>query len=545
MADTPNPFERYLQPATASSPAPDNPFAKYVASPQGGGLTPYPTTEAAPAAEDKYALSDVPGAAWQNFLPGVWGKVQALGSAIHDHPLDTVLNMLPSHKHKLDMINSMWDRYGSWDAAKTTMAEDPSGFMMDAMIPASVVPETGVAGKIGRALDPALTLSGVRKGASYAGSKLADLAGVATQAEHGIGPGALREIFENAKTVTPGVWDALTKGADKDNILSSLRGSLGQLYDERHDGYVSGMSSVAGHDTPIPFGKIDKAVRDAGEIGLYKAPGDTAPGPGYNYEKNESVKDARGQILAEIEKFRSLGPEYHTAAGFDKLKQAVRQIGENLEGPNGMPTRGTTFANKIGDAIVKTVSSEAPEYGAVMQKYGQDSDQIRNLIKEFSLGPKAGQFATLRKLQKVWRQSADVAHGERTDFLRGITEQTGNKDLMPQLAADQYHPWLPRGLRGVGIGMDLPLAAGHAFVSPATGLPHLGGALAGAALMSPRLTGMAAYGAGRLAGSPVGRGIQAGYRGAEAVAPWAARDERWTNNDEPAQARGGFFRGMQ
>lgn len=538
---TNNPFLNTQSPQSVPAPATAgaNPFL--------AGATAAP--DAAPGSEDRYALGEVPGQAAANFLPSLGKKASAIGEAVTEHPLETATAVAESmprlidfsgHNIKLaaEMAKQLQEKYGSWDKVKTTAAEHPDEFLMDAM---SVLPlggwgsATTRAGKIGQRIgqvaetaDPSKILTTLRR-ASEAGGKAASWAAdQAAQAFEGIGTGALSEMFQSGKAVTPGVWKTLTHGLDFEKSYDMIKSSLGNLFSERHTNYDAQMSAIAGADKAVDFAKVDNAVNDAAKIGQYKAPGDNRPGPGYQYERDPSVMDARARIIAEVQRYKMMGPAYHTAFGFDKLKQAIRTIGDGLEDA-GMPTRGSAFAHKVEGAVKKTIMDEVPEYGKAMHDYGTATDEIKGLIKEFSLQD-GNKLATLRKLQKVWRQSADVAHGERTNQLRKAVEGSGNEALMSHLAAGQFNPWTPRGLRGTFLPME-------AMMSP-------GKVTAMMPLMSPRITGSTAYGLGRLAGSPVGRGAGAAFAGAEKVAPAASRLLEYglpqPNDDGDREA--GFFR---
>jgi hypothetical protein len=579
-----NPFADLLKaPAQGTAPAQqDNPFAALLAGPRVAAPA---NQAAATSGADTYDLAEVPSAAWKNLPANAKQKLTGLYESVFGHPLETAkglaqlantlvnpieqakdwykaFNIKPDEQggHRLElsdepsltggMLKEIVNRYGSWDKAKTTAAEDPLGFLMDVtgLIPS---PASGagraakVAGTAAELLDPArVAMAAPRVAAESAGKGVAKIAQLLSQSEHGTAAGALSELFESGKQVTPGVWKALTEGLDTEKLRGQFGDILSQKYEDRRDAYLRGMNLVEGNDRVIPFAKIDKAVGDAGGIGIYKAPKDTKPGPGYNFEKDESVKAARAEILAEIERFRAMGPEYHTAAGFDKLKQAVQQIGENLE-KDGLPSRGSAFAGKIADSIVKTVSSEVPEYGKIMRGYHDDTKEIKTLLKEFSAGKNANPLTTLRKLQSVWRNHANSGYGARADLLKDVAQSTGNADMLAQLAAHEYHPWAPRGLRGVGFGLADAGTLGMTLVNPAVGLPLLGATAASHAAASPRIAGMAAYGAGRVSpyAAPVGRA----YRSLEKAAPWLMRADRWNpqNEEEPQRKRGGFFGGVR
>lgn len=531
MTDPINPFLKYVTPETASPvaapPSASNPFSKYVAvsgaETEGANAPPPALSETS----DKYTLSEVPHAAAANFLPSVKEHVANVAKSFTDDPIEFVLNLLPSHKHKIDMINHLNQQYGSWDAAKTTAAEDPASFLTTAMIPlAAALPVGGssAANMLRKFIDPAEAAMLARKGATQ-GAGFAARQG--TEAFEGIAGEALNEMFRNGEKITPGTWKTYTKGLDFEKSYDAIKNVLDKKLEARSAGYLEDMAKVEGADKPVDFSKVDAAVGEAGKIKMYKAAGDKSAGPGYQYETDPGVKSARGQILAEIEKFRAMGPEYHTAIGFDKLKQAINDLGEGLR-VGTMPTSGSAFAGKISSAVRKTILDEVPSYGQAMENYATKTDSIKQLIKEFNLGNDNNKLTTLRKLQKVYRQTADVAHGETTNLLREAVNETGQQNLMSHLAAGQFTPWKPRGMRGTFLPYEAMTNPGKlAELSP---------------IWSPRLAGGVAYGAGRVSGSPVGRAL----RGAESMSPWLIRDLNLRGPQSPPEENhGGYFGGLR
>lgn len=529
-----------------------NPFSLDAPAPTQSGATnpfsleaPAPVDPNAPvAAQPAPDLKDVPGKMWENLVPSakklgesIYEGVKTAGGYAIDHPGE-VLSNLPAYPAKLgeNIMSSAIERYGSWDKAKSTMAEDPAGFFMDIL---GVVPGLGGLGKASK-IDPALAATTLKEVTAAGGRGVAKLADHLSQTAEGIGTGAVEQMFDAGKKITPGAWKTMTNGLDFDKSYGLLTDALSERFKMRADNYDINMSKVKGADTPVDFMHVDKAVDDAMKINTYKAPLDTTPGIGYRVADSASVDAARKEIAQEIAKFKAYGPAYHTAVGFDKLKRSIHNIGDGLKDGN-MPTPGSLMASTVEKSIKKTIMDKVPEYGEAMKAYQADSDTLRQFMKEFSVGNPDQKMSALRKMQKVYRQSADVAHGERTNMLDKFLEGTGSEDLMTHLAASQFSPWTPRGLRGAALGIELPIAAGHAIVSPATGIPHLAGVVGGGSLMSPRLTGAASYSAGRVAGSPVGRGVAAGYRGAEKVIPSVVRTSRFTDPQEPEKARGGFF----
>lgn len=531
---TSNPFS--LEEPKAAAPAGANPFS----------LDATTSASAETARSGTTDLADVPGLAAKNFFPSLGKKISGAYEAITEHPLDTANSILLSnpanpvglYHYTKGAVTQLMNKYGSYDKIKKTAAEDPDGLIMDLM---SFVPGVGaaskpagmvakIANKAAQIADPAQALSTLGDAVKLGGDVTKHTANHATQILEGIGDGAVQEVFNSGKAVTPGVWKTITGGLDFDKSYDLIKNSLSKLFEQRGADYELNMSKVEGANKPVDFGRVDKAIQDAQKIGTYKAPGDTTQGIGYRIKEDPTVGEMRKSIQNAVEEFKLYGDPYHTAIGFDKLKRSIHNLGEGQK-VGSMPTPGSLYASKVEQAIKKTIMDAVPEYGKAMESYGTKSDQLTNLMKEFSLQDGANKLTTLRKLQKVWRQSADVAHGERTNVLREAVEQAGNPHLMSLLAAGQFHPIAPRGLRG----SMMPLEA----LQEPTRLGVM------APFMSPRVTGMAAYGAGRFAGSSIGRGIASGYRGVAPAVTGTARSARWglpqAQEEQPTYRRGGFF----
>lgn len=141
------PWEQYQQPAAASGP-----WEQY--------QQPAAASSGIPAPRKSYALADVPGTAFENAPKSGLGFVSGMAQAVA-HPLQTlqgitdvaaggVYNLMPkavqgalnsmeqdpvAQKRAIDAANAaggmLKDRFGSWDAIKRTLAEDPVGAAAD------------------------------------------------------------------------------------------------------------------------------------------------------------------------------------------------------------------------------------------------------------------------------------------------------------------------------------------------------------------------------------------------------------------------------
>jgi len=142
------PWEQYQQPAAVVS----GPWEQY--------QQPAAAPSEIPAPRKSYAFADVPGAAFENAPKSGMGFVSGIAQAVA-HPLQTlqgitdvatggVYNLMPkavqgalnsmeqdpiAQKRAIDAANAaggyLKDRFGSWDAIKRTLAEDPVGAAAD------------------------------------------------------------------------------------------------------------------------------------------------------------------------------------------------------------------------------------------------------------------------------------------------------------------------------------------------------------------------------------------------------------------------------
>ncbi len=475
--------------------------------------------ETKPAGPKTYAASEVPGAALKN-LPNEPGRIGAGMAHAASHPLDTIKSMLsiagvpvtyPAYagtrvvdwlagthtaprfadtylKGATDFTNQLKENYGGWDNAKRTFAETPLQPVMD------ILGLTPAGGAIGKSSFGQAAKAGVGRVADATGHVMsgvpASMIDMFIQGEEGIGPGAIRDVTQAGREGKSNVLRTIMQGVNYDDILARMQSAVSRLGEQRSDAYNSAMRIFKGADAPVHFGRIDQAIARADEMGQYRGQSGTAP----PVEKRSPPEiAARDAINGIVEKWRALDPnEFHTAYGFDQMKQELNKFVDTLPENDAMRTPAQAYANRVSQAVRDTIRERAPpEYGAAMDEYGRQSDQMRNLIKEFKVGPNNTNVQALRSLQKIHRRSADVAHGEKENLLRTAMQEAGDTDLMQILAGGQFHPKLPSGIRGAMLPVTLAGVAGGTL-GP--------GALALIASASPRLTGLAGYGAGRAAG---------------------------------------------
>ncbi|WP_426418474.1 hypothetical protein [Bradyrhizobium genosp. A] len=424
------------------------------------------------------------------------------------HPVDTATNLknlglgvldkagLGSGEHAqyADAVGRFYaDRYGGVENVKRAFANDPVGVLGDLSIlltggesalaraPGIVGKAGEIAGAAGRAIDPinnaARAGSALAKGAGYVGAEgLGLTTGVGAEpirlaARSGYEGGEAGSAFrENMRGQAP-----------MGEAVDDARKAVGQMRQERGNAYRQAMQDIGMDRTILNFDEVDDAMRKAGGVNTFKGQ-DISP----------STQSIRHQLADVIDEWRSLDPaEYHTAEGFDALKQKVGSIRDATQ--YGTPER--LVADRAYQGIRRTIVDQAPDYAKAMNAYQEASDLIKEMEKTLSINPKASVDTTLRKLQSVLRDNVTTAYGRRAE-LADYLVNAGAPRLMEKLAGQSLGSWMPRGW-GRLVATELPAMAAGALGAGTAGAGA--GALATLPAMSPRLVGEAAHGAGRAA----------------------------------------------
>lgn len=414
------------------------------------------------------------------------------------HPVDTakalyslaaglVQKLVPGEQANEAAANAVGkflaERYGSVEAVKETLAEDPVGFLGDLSIvlsggatAAARVP--GVAAQAvtrgaraaARAVDP-LALAGKGIGTAVDLAKPAAAAGLGLLT--GTGSDAVRLAAESGRAggeAERGFTRNLRGQESMTDVLDAAKAAVGKMRQQRGAEYRSGMVDVAADKTVLDFAPINKAMGDIAEVASYKG---------------QSIRRSTLKTYNELEKlideWHLLDPkEFHTPEGLDALKKAVGDMRDSLE--YGSPSR--LMASEVYGAVRQQIVDQAPTYATVMRDYERASDLISEVERSLSLGQKATADSALRKLQSVLRNNANTNYGNRVDLVQEL-ERVSGKPLQARLAGQALSSWLPRGLQGI---TGAATTVGGLTVNPAL--------LAALPAMSPRLVGEAARGAG-------------------------------------------------
>ena len=405
----------------------------------------------------------------------------------------------------------MVERYGSLDAAKETLKNDPVGVLGD-LSTVLGVGGVGIAKTAGMA---SKTARAAGETTSKIGGKIEPLAAVA--APVGAVARIPGEITKQALGVTTGAGDEAISQAfqagkaggesasqfrenisgrvDPTDVVDAAKAGVKQIRDNRREAYLTELAKFGKSETPLPIDRMDRVMAEALAANISRGKSGTAP-PRIRDPEVQKTLDELNDIVSE---YKTLDPlEFHTPIGMDDLKKRIGAFMQRVAKNKGYDSPEYALTKQVYDSIGRELRAHDPIYGRIMKDYAEASDLIRQLETTLSLGGNKLPDTALRKLQSILRNNANTGYGARVKLADQLKEQ-GGVDVMPALAGQALQQISPRGLSRA----TAPIGAG---VGVATGnIPGLVGALAAS---SPRLVGEAAFRAGQVAGLP-GRAIGA------------------------------------
>lgn len=393
------------------------------------------------------------------------------------------------------------ENWGGVENIKRYVSQKPISALLDAETVAA--PALGLARKAGMLpAKVARVAEAVPTPMSAAG--LIGKAGTEILGGHtGVGGASLRAGRDAGLAGKSDVYLANKTGrAPMTNILDMADNAMDNLVAQRGSQYQQGIKDLAINEDKrlkaagvtnfskklkvLDMAPIDNAVNEAAKINTFK---------GINLAPDSEAMLQK--ITDTVNKWKSLDPEeYHTAMGFDALKQSMNNV-RTLAKP-GTPER--LMADKVYHAIKNQIVMQDPAYAKVMKDYSEASDMIKELRQTFSLNPNASADTQIRKLQSILRNDVNANYGRRAQ-LGKVLEEAGAPDLMAALAGQSHSSILPRGLSKYVAGSTAGAGLTALIKNPAP-LSEVSPKLAAAAALylgssSPYITGGAYHKAGQ------------------------------------------------
>ena len=365
------------------------------------------------------------------------------------------------------------NRYGSLEAFKLAVAEDPVGVVGDVstvltgggMLAARAPGMVGKAGaaleEAGRKIDPL----------AVAGNTLQAAGGVVTEgvpAAIGMTTGAGGESIQQAFT-------AGRVGGETDRrFVENLRGqeepgaivqdgiaALRRLKETKQNKFVTSREALNLEKMPVDFDALAEKINEFAEK--------------FNFEGVSELSELGQSKLAKVQSLVAdwqRSPALHNAKGLDILKRRI-----DNEYPSGInPGDEAVVVAQARDIIKKEITDQVPDYSKVMQPYEEATRLERELQRALSLSDKASADTALRKLQSVMRNNVNANFGNRLKLVERL-EEAGDYFLLPRIAGQALSSPTPRGLQAV-------TATGTGI----TGMTNPG-TLAALPLFSPRAMG--------------------------------------------------------
>ena len=377
------------------------------------------------------------------------------------------------------------NRYGTLDGFKEAWAKDPAGILADASTvlslggsSASKIPQLAKAGEtlanVARTVEPLNVVSKAGGAlAPFLGNRAADVIGMTT----GAGSSAIKKAFEAGK-VGGDKAEAFVRNlrgdADIADVVGDAQGALANMRKARGARYREGMEGIKADQSVLSYEPIVNATLDALDVSNF-----------HGKSINRSAAGVQQKIGELIDEWGHSDPAtFHTAEGFDALKQTIGDIRDSTEART--PSR--VVADRVYNAVKNQIVQQAPDYANVMKDYESASRLTKEIERALSLGEKASADTAVRKLQSLTRNNVSTNYGNRMKLADEL-EQSGSPNLMTKLSGQALNSWTPRGLQGA--------TGGDATIyGMATGNPSV---IAALPFTSPRLMGEGAYLTGKAA----------------------------------------------
>jgi hypothetical protein len=504
----------------------------------GGGvadsLTPTPDAKPDPAQHQWADPTDIPGqfseiGTMLKNVPSSAGHVaKDIGKAVYNWR-DTGENIVNLGKGALQLIRDelgteslgheyeqypeafghyLKERYGSGDAIKQTMMDDPVGFLLDASTAfsgagalakggetlataANAAKTADVLGTVGDVASQAGKVTSPLRAAGEAASAAKSAIGkpvgaVTSHVVGGLGTGTgaepLQIAYQAGKeggAVGQNFLGHMRKTVPTTEAVDDARTAVDIMRKQRGAAYQEAMRGIKGSNIQLNFNDVNAAVKDAVKMSSYGGVPRARLAP-IAEKLNDEVEGWR--VMSADPK---VGRMFTSPEGFDQLKQRIWDIAK--EAKDGTPE--SKMAMNVYHAVRDTIAKQSPEYAQIMSGYEEASDLLRQMEKTLSINPTAQIDTTLRKLQSVLRDNVNTSYAHRRELAEFLANN-GAPHLLEKIAGQSLSSWAPRGIGRATMSLEAAIAllAGGPY-SLLKILPVLG-------MSIPRAMGETAYGLG-------------------------------------------------
>ncbi len=365
------------------------------------------------------------------------------------------------------LLDFFGDRYGSFRNFKKTLAKDPVGLAADlstVISGAGLIKGSTVAAALkqaSKAIDPVrAAIKAVSLLTKPVKESLAGILGITT----GVGTETIRTAAIGGREFR----SALRGGISESDVVQTAKNAIDKVREVRRVNYQRqlskiGLSNKTLNLKPVQV-KLDSLIKR-----FRIKPGEN---PGEWDFSRSSLDRTSWQPMADlINDVKGWGSQVDdlTPIGVDILKQRIDDF--------FTPSKNSqNFVLPLRNSVKKVLVKNVPGYEKLVGDYATASDQIQEIEKALSLGPRAGADTILRKLNRMMKESSEF----RRQLVKDLEQATGT-NIRELVAGAALKPVVPTNKL-------LPTIAGSAQVSAAaiTGRPEI---LLLLPLGSPRLVG--------------------------------------------------------
>jgi hypothetical protein len=383
--------------------------------------------------------------------------------------------LVPGQQDNEDNFDAVVDffksRYGTKEAAFNTAYEDPVGFASDLSVVLGGVGAVAKAGnlnkvasvatKASKAIDP---FNAASKAVSGAGKAAREALGATT----GAGSAAVREAFEagaEGGSRQSAFKSTLRAPGTGEDILGTANSALDDLFEQRRTTYQDNLLKLEqdtyitkngqlyvrkelkgaeaqvkgyepGTEVLVPTQLTTKGVKDIATR-AFKDIGIDAKNGTIDFSKRPSLDATNLQKLSDL----VYDWEDLTPTGLNQLRQEIegfRKGGINL---SPAENRFNVVVDKMSAGLTKYLEDRVPAVKPLNAEYAKQTEFIKEIRRELSLGDGKSIDTGIRKLTSVMRQN--------NEFRLQLIEQlqaTAGRDITARIAGAAMNPYLPRGM---------------------------------------------------------------------------------------------------
>ncbi len=420
------------------------------------------------------------GAAFVN--PETYKGLAKLGDKLLSEDVDTRLKTVK------EVAGGLWDvfveRYGGWEKAKRTVAEDPVGLLADVSVfltgGGTAVSKIGPIAKIGekiatvgKAIEP-LSAAG-----SMVGKTLGPMVKGTSAGVLGVTTGAGKTVVEKAMEGSRPFKEALRGRIEGEEIVQKAKVGVEAIKEQRGEIYRTRLVGVQqATNISMNMAPVNGAFDDV--LKSFKIEKVIDPNTGVtidlDFHRSAIFNNAKAQsdfksILDTLGNAKSDPGFFTTPEGFDILK---RQL-QDMYSESG---QGRAAVEKMSSVVRKQLIDKVPGYREMVGDYEKTTKLVGEIERSLSLKEKNSIDTAVRKLNSAMKEDDNF----RRSLVAEVEKATG-EDIGAMISGRMMSTLMPTSWMGRKFGIATVFGA-------ILGRPEILPMLIAA---SPRLTGETLY----------------------------------------------------